>query len=774
MTLRGIKVGFFKTIAIIMLTSTLVACGGSGGGSSGTTPTVTTPSGTSITSGITGLVTVSGKATANTIIMITFPDGSVQETTTDSNGNYSLVSSAPQNSGLISISNFDDQGNSSAAASELFTADIESTEVLKALYKATGVMPELPFSPSLGINTEAPQGGVGSAGTPIAFVDIFRTARPFPELSGDDASFDENGWPMDVDPTVTVARTKLLQGARPNSIPDGQYTVLYDVADSNSVSLEFNQQGPVVTNTQKDSSKNKYTFDLALQDFDSDIDADAETNAVLMNIRGINPDNYVKNIRVIMPGGTCKDSTGIHNPYLRMESQADCPSGTTYESFESRLSTDRNTIIFNPDYLLFLRNFKLVRMMNLMEASLKDLCGNEETTCPDNVGTWSHQATIDDSVWGGDDGRTAPEDHKGVPIEVMVALANTLKKDIWINIPHIATDDYISNYAQQIFNTLDPSIKVYLEYSNEVWNSGFAGYQHTTQEGLKIDGFDDVPTAYTSLFDNRTTNFKSRCDAMPTSTPEEIQKKNSARCEHYFARLRFFSKRSVEIFNIWEGIFGVDSPRLHKVLGSFVGDKLLTELMLDNIQNTYGPNKVNSVAVAPYFFGCTVATQCPNAAHQLINTQTVDDVFATIDQPREIDVKSLDGTIKATEEQLTRTRLFNVDLITYEGGQHLVTGVFGSAISEAEKPRLRKLFHAVNRDPRMKDRYIIFLNAWKELADDGATLFTLYTMPQSFYRFGNFGIKEHLNMPRSESPKFDGAMTFQETQGECWWANCNP
>ena len=153
----------------------------------------------------------------------------------------------------------------------------------------------------------------------------------------------------------------------------------------------------------------------------------------------------------------------------------------------------------------------------------------------------------------------------------------------------------------------------------------------------------------------------------------------------------------------------------------------------------------------------------------------MDDIFDILDQSGTVDVKSIDGTIDAVKNQLTVTSANNLKLVSYEGGQHLVTGVFGSNITDAEKPAKRKLFNDANRDPRMKQRYITFLNAWRDLADDDAQrLFTLYTMPQSFYRFGNFGIQEHLNKLRSESPKFDGVMTFQETQGQCWWDGCNP
>ena len=241
-------------------------------------------------------------------------------------------------------------------------ADLPFKTVLQLLFKETGDMPSLTFKPSLGINTEAPQGGADTAGMPMPFVDIFRTARPFPELSPLGTTFDQNGWPSLLNPAFGYARTKLLQGTLNNAIPEGKYTVLYEGAGT----LEFGSSG-AVTDILKVNGENKYTFSLNLQSVDSEDEvAAADTNAFNMNIKNISGANYIRNIRIVMPGGTC---TG--NPFIHVQSQAACPNGTVYESFTERLQKDRNTIIFNPDYLLFLRNFKVVRMMNLMEASLK-------------------------------------------------------------------------------------------------------------------------------------------------------------------------------------------------------------------------------------------------------------------------------------------------------------------------------------------------------------------------------------------------------------------
>jgi hypothetical protein len=58
----------------------------------------------------------------------------------------------------------------------------------------------------------------------------------------------------------------------------------------------------------------------------------------------------------------------------------------------------------------------------------------------------------------------------GVPYENMIKLANDLGKDVWICIPHQADDAFITNIATLFRNTSNANSKIYLEYSNEVWN----------------------------------------------------------------------------------------------------------------------------------------------------------------------------------------------------------------------------------------------------------------------------------------------------------------
>ena len=605
----------------------------------------------------------------------------------------------------------------------------------KQVYKTLGRLPKPLFSPSLGINTEAPQGEADTVGQPMPFADLFRTARPFAELSGE-VKLDSNGWPTEVDPSLNFARTKLLQGTIKDALPSGKYTLLYEGQGTVQLSGPISNITPLIP----DNNTQGFTFDMDLTEGQS-----PESNALNVVIRDITPESYVQNIRIIMPGGTCKEtSSSLFNPFVRVDSQQDCPTNTTYVSFAERLASNRNEIIFNPDYVSFLKDFKVIRMMNLMEASpgrafCTDSNGIIDFKCVQEPTLWSARATLNDAVWGGSS-RTDHRQHKGIPVEVLIELANQTHADPWFNIPHAADDLFVSKFAETVFNGLNPERKVYIEYSNEIWNSGFLGFHYMEAKGLEQGLGDNTPDIFNG----------------------------TSRDKNYFARLRFYSLRSVEIFDIWEGRFG-GSTQLVRVLGTSQGDKVLSENILE-YNNAAQNNKVDALAMAPYFFGCIDRTgSCSNAPKVLAEITSINDVFDIIDQPFPTDPLALEATLEKISIQANVANDHGVDLIAYEGGQHLtILGSLGDLPSN-EKQRLRDLFKGANRDPRMKERYTRLLTGWKAQEGRRAALFTLYTLPQTYYQFGNWGIKEHLNKPRSDSPKYDAAMLFQERVGECWW-----
>ncbi|TRZ52779.1 hypothetical protein D4R99_02110 [bacterium] len=85
---------------------------------------------------------------------------------------------------------------------------------------------------------------------------------------------------------------------------------------------------------------------------------------------------------------------------------------------------------------------------------------------------WDDRKLTTDSSQAG-----ATRGFAGVAWEYIVELANLTHKDLWVNVPINATDDYITNLAAMLRDQVDINLNIYVEYSNEVWNWQFSQAQ---------------------------------------------------------------------------------------------------------------------------------------------------------------------------------------------------------------------------------------------------------------------------------------------------------
>ena len=154
---------------------------------------------------------------------------------------------------------------------------------------------------------------------------------------------------------------------------------------------------------------------------------------------------------------------------------------------------------FNPAFLEKLSAFKAIRFLNW-----------------NGVNPAQPLAAWDDRVKPERYTQSGP---RGVAFEYMVELGNTLKKDIWLTVPHTASDDYVSRMAEFFKTRLDPGLTIYIEYSNEVWNFMFSQAQWVDQNG---PGNLNYPRKY--------------------------------------------AERAVHMFKLWQEVFGNERGRLKRVL----------------------------------------------------------------------------------------------------------------------------------------------------------------------------------------------------------------
>lgn len=69
-----------------------------------------------------------------------------------------------------------------------------------------------------------------------------------------------------------------------------------------------------------------------------------------------------------------------------------------------------------------------------------------------------------------------------MPLEDIVQLSNVLGTNAWLCVPHTASDEWVLNFARLLKSTLRPDVKIYIEWSNEAWNTGFPVYRYSVAQ----------------------------------------------------------------------------------------------------------------------------------------------------------------------------------------------------------------------------------------------------------------------------------------------------
>lgn len=205
--------------------------------------------------------------------------------------------------------------------------------------------------------------------------------------------------------------------------------------------------------------------------------------------------------------------------------------------------------LFNPAFLKLLQNFRALRFMDWFRTN--------ETT----LSSWSERPIPTYAFFG------TP---KGVPIEIAVQLANAVSADAWMNVPVTANDEYITQMAMLVHNQLGKSQKVYVELSNEVWNSSFPQYKYAVTQGQAL--WPNQPSGDTGFEYNR----------------------------------EWFGMRTAQMCDIWRSVWGLDL-RLVCVLGAQAAWSFSATEALRCPYWTQGApcsgHAINAVAIAPYMGG---------------------------------------------------------------------------------------------------------------------------------------------------------------------------
>jgi hypothetical protein len=223
--------------------------------------------------------------------------------------------------------------------------------------------------------------------------------------------------------------------------------------------------------------------------------------------------------------------------------------------------------------------------------------------------------------------------------EWMIDLCNRTGKNMWVCIPHNATPDYWRNLATLIRDTLDPKLKCYVEYSNETWNEQFSQHQYCVEQGERLKLW-------------RPKHDLNKDGTLGNWVPGLVG-------------LRFHVYQAARIGEVFDDVFGDQKDRIVKVIAGQASDwvtYILVEAAADPAINPKGI-QFDAYAIAPYFgAGLNGADgDIMNQMRQAIASQVAN-------------IRAVEGELRGTGKwaKIDHLGQYNLRLISYEGGQHIL------------------------------------------------------------------------------------------------------
>jgi hypothetical protein len=394
--------------------------------------------------------------------------------------------------------------------------------------------------------------------TDLPFVDAMKTCRPWKAMPADaplgyrdgnaNVPADENGYPLE------IPYTDGLGGAPQRVVTVTLVDTPKEMYPNGKFTLLFEGKGEIRLGWDAGTHSVEGKGGTTTFEFDANI-AGKASKGILVDIPRSEKGDHIRNIRLIMPGFV-----------------------DTYEKQP-----------FHPLFLEMVKPFCSLRFMDW---------GN---TMNGRLVKWSKRTKKDAFTQQGN----------GVAYEYMIDLCNTLNIDPYICVPYLADEEYQRELAKLIQAKLKPGLKVYIEWSNEMWNSFQAElYNYSAAMGSRVLKLDS---------DLAKGNWKYNVYA------------------------------SLQMFKIFDEVFQNDHKRYVKALSVQPGKVAKNELeaLSDPKVNPDGV-KIDAAAVAPYF-GFTG----PGGDTAVVLKQIAE---------------SVPGEVAKMKELRQLTDQVGVDLICYEGG----------------------------------------------------------------------------------------------------------
>ena len=363
--------------------------------------------------------------------------------------------------------------------------------------------------------------------------------------------------------------------------------------------------------------------------------------------------------------------------------------------------------IWRPTYLDQIGQFRVVRAMDLTGTNGSEVTEWEAT-----------EERLDQAFWT-----------EKAPVAAAVDLANEVNADLWLNIPHLASDDYVREAAAFVRDNLDPELNVRVEYTNEHWTFGFGQREWLAERGAALLGDD-----------------------------------------YEYAREEFYALRSAETISLFKDVFG-DEGRVDGVITHTAGfgtDAARIEALFETprlealgLGSPSGSDAFDIVAVDTYYDGGLIFDE---------NEAVAKEWFATLPEDEARDrlfeaMNTGEGFVSPyTFEELaanyaTYRNIADANgwaLESYEGGSFLIT--------RPDDPQAYTDFiMSLNRDPRIGEFQDRIYDTW--IAEGGELIAHFADLGYDGY-FGNWSTYDS---GFATEPNLRGEGVVARNAGDPWY-----
>jgi hypothetical protein len=284
--------------------------------------------------------------------------------------------------------------------------------------------------------------------------------------------------------------------------------------------------------------------------------------------------------------------------------------------------------------------------------------------------------------------------------------------------PHRATPGFMTEFARLVKAKLDPGLKVYVEYSNEVWNWGFQQAGWMLQS--KVAGDAVLASGLPAWKKGLIPQFVFEDGAVAKDGGEAHPERMAALDRRCFAA--------------WEAVFdGADRGRLVRVAG-------VQHAWPDTARRTakWVTEHGGADAIAPAGYvgpNDEIYRRWEAAGAGL----TADRVLTDMNEAFEKD------SARWTREIAAIAKQFNLKYLVYEGGQHIQP-------KGQQETSYMPALKAAQTDPGMYRLYQKNLALHKEI---GCELFMAFSsIGRQGTRWGSWGHQEYYGQPREQAPKY--------------------